>query len=108
MIYGNNNNGNYSGMTSTALSALNSSIQVGPGAGKPYLDAAAGVSVLDNGAGYVVTATSTTGDTFSVGESATGTATQSCTGTASSACGSGGGATPANTGGGTPAGSGGT
>jgi hypothetical protein len=33
-----------------------------------------------------VTATSSTDDTFSIGESASGTPTQSCTGTASPAC----------------------
>jgi hypothetical protein len=98
MNYGNDNNGNYSGMTAAALVSLDASIQLGPGGGQPYLDPTSGVTVLDNGAGYSVTATSTTGDTFSVGESATGTPTQSCTGSASSACTSNGnGGTGANT-----------
>lgn len=84
--FGNNNNGNYSGMTATALGALDPTLQFAPGAGKPYVDPASGVIVLDSGAGYTVTATSISGDTFSLGESATGTPTQTCTGTASGAC----------------------
>lgn len=84
--YGNNNNGNYAAMTPAALQSLDASIQVGPGNGNPYLANPGGVTVLDNGAGYTVTATSTTGDTFSVGESATGTPTQSCTGAISTLC----------------------
>ena len=86
MTYGTNNNGNYSGMTAAALHSLEAAIQVGPGAGNAYIDPDTGVTILDSGAGFTVTATSTTGDTFSAGESATGTPTQSCTGTASSAC----------------------
>jgi hypothetical protein len=86
MTYGTNNNGNYGGLTATALNSLDAAIQTGPGDGAPYIDATTGVSVLDGGAGYTVTATSTTGDTFSIGESANGQPTQSCTGAASTAC----------------------
>lgn len=84
--YGTSHNGNYAGMSATALSALDAAIQIGPGDGDPYLASSGGVTVLSNGAGYTVTATSTTGDTFSVGESASGTATRSCSGSASTAC----------------------
>lgn len=84
--YGNNNNGNYSGMSATALVAIDSTLPIAPGSGKPYIDSSTGVTIIDGGAGYSVTATSASGDTFSIGESATGTPTESCTGTASSAC----------------------
>jgi hypothetical protein len=87
--YGTNNNGSYAGLTADALHSLEASIQIGPGNGNAYIAPAAGVAVLDNGAGYAITATSTTGDTFSVGESSTGTATRTCTGVASAACNSG-------------------
>jgi outer membrane usher protein FimD/PapC len=86
MTYGTNNNGNYSGMTAAALHTLAGAIQVGPGAGNAYITPSGGVTILDNGAGFTVTATSSTGDTFAIGESANGTPTQSCTGTASPAC----------------------
>jgi hypothetical protein len=89
MTYGTNSNGNYSGMTAASLHSLASGIQVGPGAGNAYVSSSGGVTILDSGAGFTVTATSATGDTFSIGESATGTPTQSCTGTASTACQSG-------------------
>jgi len=86
MTYGTNNNGNYSGMTAAALHALAGTIQVGPGAGTAYITSSGSVTILDSGAGFTVTATSSTDDTFSIGESASGTPTQSCTGTASPAC----------------------
>lgn len=86
MTYGTNNNGNYSGMTVAALHSLAGTIQVGPGAGNAFIAQSGGVAVLDSGAGFTVTATSTTGDTFTIGESATGTPTQTCTGTVSTAC----------------------
>lgn len=89
MTYGTNSNGNYSGMTAASLHSLASGIQVGPGTGNAYVSSSGGVTILDSGAGFTVTATSATGDTFSIGESATGTPTQSCTGTASTACQSG-------------------
>jgi hypothetical protein len=87
--YGTNSNGSFAGLTATALHSLEASIQIGPGGGNAYIAPAAGVAVLDNGAGYAITATSTTGDTFSVGESSTGTASRTCTGVASAACKSG-------------------
>jgi hypothetical protein len=87
--YGTNNNGSFAGLTAAALHSLEASIQVGPGGGNAYIAPAAGVAVLDNGAGYAITATSTTGDTFSIGESSTGTASRTCSGVASAACKSG-------------------
>jgi hypothetical protein len=87
--YGTNNNGSYAGLTAAALHSLERSIQIGPGGGSAYVASADGVAVLDAGAGYAITATSTTGDTFSIGESSTGTATRTCSGVASAACRSG-------------------
>jgi hypothetical protein len=84
--YGTSHNGNYAGLSAAVLHALDDAIQVGPGGGDPYLASSGGVVVLGDGAGYTATATSTSGDTFSVGESASGTPTRSCTGTASGAC----------------------
>jgi hypothetical protein len=84
--YGTDNNGNYTGLSAAALHSKDSTIQVGPGVGKPYIASSGGVAVLADGAGYSVTATSTSGDSFSLGESASGTATRSCTGSASTAC----------------------
>jgi hypothetical protein len=81
--YATNKNGSYAGLTPLALHALTPSIQTAPGDGNPYV---AATGVLGQGAGYTLTVDSTTGDTFSIGESATGTATESCSGTASSAC----------------------
>jgi hypothetical protein len=84
--FGTNHNGSYAGMTATAIHALASGVQVGPGEGNAYLAVPGGVTVLGQGAGYTVTVTSATGDTFSLGESGSGTATKSCTGSASPAC----------------------
>jgi hypothetical protein len=87
--YGTDNNGSFAALTATSLHAMLPAIQIGPGAGNAYIANPVGVAVLDNGAGYAITATSTTGDTFSVGESSTGTSTRTCTGVASTACKSG-------------------
>jgi hypothetical protein len=89
LTFGTNHNGSYAGLTAAAIHALASAVQVGPGDGNAYLALPGGVRVLGQGAGYSVTATSTTGDTFSLGESGSGTATTSCTGSASTACKSG-------------------
>ena len=86
LSYANANNGSYAGLTPAGLQTANAAIQIGPGNGDPYIDSSTGVVVLSGGAGYAVTATSTTGDSFSVGASSSGQATQTCIGSASAAC----------------------
>jgi type IV pilus assembly protein PilA len=80
------NNGNYSPncTTATVLVGYESTIQVNSGGNNAYIAGSNGVAVPGAGqaAGsnsYTVTASSTTGDTFSITRTATGALVRSCT-----------------------------
>jgi type IV pilus assembly protein PilA len=74
------NNGSYSLLTPALLNTYEATIQVGSTpAGNAYIATPSGTTVLTNGTGYIVTATSTTGDTYSIQRAGTGVISRSCT-----------------------------
>ena len=74
------NGGSYALLTPTLLNTYESTIQVGSTpAGNAYIANPGGTSVLNGGTGYIVTATATTGDTYSIQRAANGVITRSCT-----------------------------
>ena len=86
--YATDHNGNYTGLTPAVLHSYESLIQIGPGGGNAYIARQYGVSVWPPGVGraYSVTATSASGDTFTIARAIDGTISRSCTGSASTAC----------------------
>jgi len=87
------NGGNYAPncTSATTLQSYEQAIQVGSGYGDSYLNAANGVQVPGVGqAGgsnsYTVTATSTSGDTFSITRSASGAVIRTCAPAGSGGC----------------------
>jgi type IV pilus assembly protein PilA len=75
--YGTDHSGGYGGLTLTVMNQYEATIQTGAGNGNAYLSA---VTPDSTGLGYVVTTTSTSGDTFSITRGDTGTITRTCTG----------------------------
>jgi type IV pilus assembly protein PilA len=74
------NGGSYALVTPTLLNTYESTIQVGSAtAGNAYIQNVTGVlGATGNATTYTVTATSTTGDTYSIARAANGTITRSC------------------------------
>jgi type IV pilus assembly protein PilA len=73
------NGGSYALLTPALLHTYESTIQVGAvPAGNAYISATTGTAVLTGGTGYTVTATSTTGDTYSISRDSTGAVTRAC------------------------------
>src|ERR1700728_1530183 len=68
--YGTDHSGGYAGLTLTVMNQYEATIQTGSGGGNAYLSA---VTPDGTGQGYVVTTTSTSGDTFSITRGDTGT-----------------------------------
>ena len=68
------NNGSYASATASGLQGYEATIQIASGNGNAYLS---GVTVTANT--YTVTTTSTTGDTFSINRSNSGSLTRTCT-----------------------------
>jgi type IV pilus assembly protein PilA len=68
------NNGSYASATASGLQGYEATIQIASGNGNAYLS---GVTVTANT--YTVTTTSTTGDTFSINRSSSGSLTRTCT-----------------------------
>ena len=68
------NNGSYASATASVLQGYEATIQIASGNGNAYLS---GVTVTANT--YTVTTTSTTGDTFSINRSNSGSLTRTCT-----------------------------
>jgi hypothetical protein len=77
--YATDKNGSYAGATPKLLRQYESTIQIVPGDGNAFVSA---VRVLAGGRGYVVTATSVGGDTFSITREPSGAIARSCTTTA--------------------------
>jgi len=73
--YGIDHAGNYSGVTLTIMNQYEQTIQTAAGNGNAYLSAVSGTAT-----GYTVTATATSGDSFSITRGATGSLSRSCTG----------------------------
>jgi len=75
--YATDHAGNYAGLSAEELKKYEPAIQITAGSGNAYISA---VTVEEAGAGYKVTASSTTaGHTFSVTHKANGEVTRSCT-----------------------------
>jgi type IV pilus assembly protein PilA len=74
--YATDHEGLYTGMTTAALHEYEPSIQTAAGGGNAYLST---VTVLTGNTGYEVTATSTSGDTFTIKRNSEGVVTRTCT-----------------------------
>jgi hypothetical protein len=78
--YGTNHNGSYAGLTPSILNSIlnkyDATIQTGPGNGNAYI-ASNGVPTATKHA-YVVIATASTGDRFSIARDANGSITRTC------------------------------
>ncbi len=73
------NNGSYDSITPSVLNSYEQTIQIGSGGGNAYVEnvnTAAGV--IGTASSYTVTATSTTGDTFSINRLSNGSLTRTC------------------------------
>ncbi len=73
--YATDHNGNYEKMTVAVLKGYEPTIQTEPGKGNAYLTEA---ESEESGKGYEVTATSTSGDTFSIAKKANGEVVRTC------------------------------
>ena len=71
------NGGSYAALTPTALNQYEATIQLNSGNNNAFVANPGGTSVSGGGTGYTVTATSTTGDTYSIVR-ANGSVTRSC------------------------------
>ena len=72
--------GSYALLTPTLLNTYESTIQVGSTpSGNAYIANPGGTTVLSGGTGYIVTATSTDGDTYSIQRASNGVITRTCT-----------------------------
>ena len=83
--YATDHNGSYTGLSTAALALVEPTIQVGAGNNNAYLNATTGAVPTSLGDGYTVTATSNSGNTFSIARSATGSVTRTCTPTTTGA-----------------------
>jgi hypothetical protein len=74
------NGGSYALVTPTLLNTYESTIQVGSGNGNAFIAPVTNTGgAIGTATTYTVTATSTTGDTYSINRDANGTITRSCT-----------------------------
>jgi type IV pilus assembly protein PilA len=73
--YATDHSGNYEGMSPTKLHEYETTIQIATGNSNPWLS---GTEGKEAGAGYVVTATSTNGDAFTITRSSGGTVSRTC------------------------------
>jgi type IV pilus assembly protein PilA len=72
------NGGSYALLTPTLLNTYEATIQLNSGNNNAFVANPGGTSVSGGGTGYTVTATSTTGDTYSIIRAANGTVARSC------------------------------
>jgi type IV pilus assembly protein PilA len=84
--YSTDHNGSYTGLTTTNLVAVEPTIQTASGNNNAYLSAATTpgsgtVGTNSAGTSYIVTATSPSGNTFSIDRNDAGVVTRTCTGT---------------------------
>jgi type IV pilus assembly protein PilA len=73
--YAIDHSGSYEGLTPTKLREYEATIQTSEGNSNPWLNTA---ESSEAGAGFVVTATSTNGDTFTITRTGAGTVTRTC------------------------------
>jgi type IV pilus assembly protein PilA len=73
--YGSDHSGNYTGLEPKVLHEYEPAIQIAAGNNNAYLGTA---KAEEAGKGYVVTATSTSGDTFTITRKETGEVTRTC------------------------------
>jgi type IV pilus assembly protein PilA len=78
--YSTDHSGAYTGLSTTELKTVEPTIQTAVGNNDAYLNGAGAVTEVTEST-YKVTATSTSGDTFSVKRLANGTTERTCTGT---------------------------
>jgi type IV pilus assembly protein PilA len=77
--YATDHGGLYEGMTTKALHEYEPTIQTAAGSNNAYLNGEGAVKVINSGAGYEVTATSTTaGHTFTIVKESTGVVKRTC------------------------------
>jgi type IV pilus assembly protein PilA len=83
--YATDHNGSYTGITPAALQGVESTLQIAAGNNNAYISTAAtpgtGTGTNTAGSSYIVTATATDGNTFSISRNDSGVVTRSCTGT---------------------------
>ncbi len=80
--YSTDHNGSYAGMTASGLVSVEPTIQITAGNNNAYLS---NVTVSGGGSGYSVTATSTSGNTYTITRGSDGTVARTCTPTTTSA-----------------------
>jgi type IV pilus assembly protein PilA len=78
--YATDHNGSYTGLNATALNTIEKTIPTAVSTTNAYLSAAAPTTTTVAGDGYTVTATSTSGNTFTIARDGNGVVTHSCTG----------------------------
>ena len=71
--------GTYTGLTTVVLKEYEPTIQNAAGGGNAYMNGEGATVVIETGGGYEVTATSTSGHTFTVKKTAAGTVERICT-----------------------------
>lgn len=74
--YSTDHNGEYTGLEPKIIHEYEPTLQTAPGANNAYISKA---EATESGKGYIVTATSTSGDTFTWTKSSTGTVSRTCT-----------------------------
>ena len=79
--YATDHNGVYTGLSPAALNTIEKTIPITVSTTNAYLSAAASTTTNTTDDGYTVTATSTTGNTFTISRDGNGNVTHSCTGT---------------------------
>jgi type IV pilus assembly protein PilA len=84
--YATDHNGGYAGMAPAKLKEIEPAIQTTAGNGNAYLSAATPAAAESNN-GYTVTATSTSGDTFSIVKKGNGELKRECTSASSNSTG---------------------
>jgi type IV pilus assembly protein PilA len=76
--YATDHNGEYTGMTTKALNEYEPSIQTASGNNNAYMAGEGATVVIESNKGFEVTATSTSGDTFTIKRNQNGVVTRSC------------------------------
>ncbi len=76
--YSTDHNGEYAGLTAAVVHEYEAAIPTAAGNNNAYLNGEEAVKVIEGGHGYKVTATSTSGDTFTYWKKATGEVSRTC------------------------------
>src|SRR5437016_1208617 len=83
--YATDHNGSYTSLSTTVLQGIEPTIQIASGNNNAFLSNAAATTTNVAGDGFTVTATSTSGNTFTIARDGNGTVTRSCTPTTTGA-----------------------